>query len=148
MKQIILLFIIFCSICTSAQDTLRATDGRVIIGVYSGNYDDGVIMVDTKLVQHYVPYLTIASTSFIVKKGTAHVKLRNHSGNYLRKAGTYGILSVVLTVGGVLSTTLGAVYKQPALVYTGSGLSGAGFLLIIPAWYQVSRAGHHAKWEP
>ena len=59
------------------------------------------------------------------------------ASDYFVNAGGFGIASVLLMVGGVAATSVGAATNNKIEVYSVAGLSGAGLIFLIPTFTNV-----------
>ena len=65
----------------------------------------------------------------------------NLPSQYFKSAGRFGIASISLVVAGGILATVGGLKGVLPLAYAGAGLSGAGVVLLIPAFAKIHRGG-------
>jgi len=65
----------------------------------------------------------------------------NLPSQYFKQAGEFGVTSVCFILGGGITGIVGAVLKNTTVAYVGAGVSGAGFVLLIPAFVKIHRGG-------
>lgn len=66
---------------------------------------------------------------------------QKQASDYFIGAGGFGVASVLLMVGGVVSTSVGAATGNKIAIYSGAGLSGAGLIFLIPTFTNVINGG-------
>jgi len=61
--------------------------------------------------------------------------------DHLKIAGTFGSVSIAMTIVGIVLSTTGVAAGKPAATYVGAGFGAAGLVFLIPTFGQIHAAG-------
>ena len=90
-------------------------------------------------------YIPFENPEDRLPKVTAPTKLNlylpEHASQHLQAAGSFGITSVSMTIGGGLFALIGGLIQTIPLIYVGYGVGSTGFLLLLPTFIHLHQAG-------
>ena len=103
-------------------DTIRGLSGWTS---YTAKYGNAAEIVDEVYMQ---PTINL------------HSELLANTGDYLKRAGEWGITGTILLLGGIVTSALSVPLKTPSMAYAGAAVSGLGVVLYIPTFVYVQKA--------
>lgn len=162
MKYFLLLFWMLAFLKINAQhDTITLNSGRTLVGSGELFYNDRIIFIDTAQKEYMVMTRDVSTArikydvgmygdnsagykmAYSIEELKKHVSTPDWKGPevHLDKAGNFGIAAVVVGLGGIALSAVGAATGKPPLAYAGAGVGGIGFCLLIPTFIHIKQAG-------
>lgn len=88
------------------------------------------------------PKSIVINTDTVKRVSSVVLETYKLPSKYMHRAATFGIVSATVSVAGLACLTYGAIVKNTTATYIGAGVCGAGLVLNIPTFINLSQAAN------